>query len=85
LTPTSANISGVSTSYDGGKTWQPDDAGRQDKVVIDSIFRTWNDRPRVQAFGTSIIQVVKTSFVLILTAFSDHQTREKHGNYYFLL
>ena len=57
LTPTSANIRGVSTSYDGGKTWQPDDAGRQDKVVIDSIFRTWNDRPRVQAFGTSIIQV----------------------------
>ena len=57
LTPTSANIRGVSTSYDGGKTWQPDDAGRQDKVVIDSIFRTWNDRPRVQAFQTSIIQV----------------------------
>jgi hypothetical protein len=57
LTPTSANIRGVSTSYDGGKTWQPDDAGRQDKVVIDSIFRTWNDRPSVQAFGTSIIQV----------------------------
>jgi hypothetical protein len=57
LTPTSANIRGVSTSYDGGKTWQPDDAGRPDKVVIDSIFRTWNDRPRVQAFGTSIIQV----------------------------
>jgi len=57
LTPTSANITGVSTSYDGGKTWQPDDAGRQDKVVIDSIFRTWNDRPLVQAFGTSIIQV----------------------------
>ena len=57
LTPTSANIRGVSTSYDGGKTWQPDDAGRQDKVVIDSIFRTWNDRPRVQAFGTSITQI----------------------------
>ena len=57
LTPTSANIRGVSTSYDGGKTWQPDDAGRQDKVVIDSIFRTWNDRPRVQTFMTAIIQV----------------------------
>ena len=51
------NTSRLSTSYDGGKTWQPDDAGRQDKVVIDSIFWTWNDRPRVQAFGTSIIQV----------------------------
>ena len=43
------------TSYDAGKTWQPIDSG--DKVFIDSIWRTWNDRPRVQAFGTSIIQV----------------------------
>jgi photosystem II stability/assembly factor-like uncharacterized protein len=43
------------TSYDAGKTWQPIDAGN--KVLIDSIWRTWNDRPRVQAFGTSIIQV----------------------------
>ena len=50
----------VRTSYDGGKTWQPDDAGRQDKVVIDSIFRTWNDRPRVQTFMTAIIQVGET-------------------------
>ena len=64
LTPTSANIRGVSTSYDGGKTWQPDDAGRQDKVVIDSIFRTWNDRPIVQAFQTSITQVGE-SFLFI--------------------
>ena len=62
LTPTSANIRGVSTSYDGGKTWQPDDAGRLDKVVIDSIFRTWNDRPRVQTFQTSIIQVGENFF-----------------------
>jgi photosystem II stability/assembly factor-like uncharacterized protein len=43
------------TSYDGGKTWQPIDA--RDKVFIDSIWRTWDDRPRVQAFGTSITQV----------------------------
>jgi photosystem II stability/assembly factor-like uncharacterized protein len=62
LTPTSANIRGVSTSYDGGKTWQSDDAGRQDKVVIDSIFRTWNDRPFVQRFMTSIIQVGENFF-----------------------
>jgi len=62
LTPTSANIRGVSTSYDGGKTWQPDDAGRQDKVVIDSIFRTWNDRPLVQAFQISISQVGENLF-----------------------
>jgi photosystem II stability/assembly factor-like uncharacterized protein len=44
-------------SYDGGKTWQPSDAGHLDQVVIDSIWRTWDDRPRVQAFQTSIIQV----------------------------
>ena len=41
------------TSYDGGKTWQPLDAGLQDKIQ-----RTWNnDRLRMQAFNTSIIQV----------------------------
>jgi photosystem II stability/assembly factor-like uncharacterized protein len=62
LTPTSANIRGVSTSYDGGKIWQPYDAGSQDKVVIDSIFRTWDDRPRVQAFGTSITRVGENFF-----------------------
>jgi photosystem II stability/assembly factor-like uncharacterized protein len=47
----------LKTSYDGGITWQPIDAGIQGKVVSDSIRRTWNDRPRVQAFMTSIIQV----------------------------
>ena len=62
LTPTSANIRGVSTSYDGGKTWQTDDAGLQDKVVIDSIFRTWNTRPSVKAFQTSISQVGENLF-----------------------
>ncbi|WP_276500287.1 WD40/YVTN/BNR-like repeat-containing protein [Terrimonas pollutisoli] len=48
------------TSYDAGKTWQPIDAS--DKVFIDSIWRTWNDRPRVQAFQTSIIQVGENFF-----------------------
>jgi photosystem II stability/assembly factor-like uncharacterized protein len=48
------------TSYDAGKTWQPIDAGHQDK--IDAIWRTWNDRPRVQAFQTSIIQVGENFF-----------------------
>ena len=62
LTPTSANIRGVSTSYDGGKTWQTEDAGLQDKVVIDSIFRTWNTRPIVKAFQTSISQVGENLF-----------------------
>jgi photosystem II stability/assembly factor-like uncharacterized protein len=57
-----SNPRGISTSYDGGKTWQPDDAGRQDKAVIDSIWRTWNDRPGVKAFQTSIIQVGENFF-----------------------
>ena len=56
MTSTSAsNPRGIRTSYDGGKTWQPHDAG--DKVFIDSIGRTWEDRPSVKAFGTSIIQL----------------------------
>jgi photosystem II stability/assembly factor-like uncharacterized protein len=49
------NTSRLSASYDGGKTWQPNNAGN--KVFIDSIWRTWEDRPRVQAFQTCIIQV----------------------------
>ena len=48
------------TSYDAGKTWQPIDAG--DNVFSDSIWRTWNDRPRVQAFQTSISQVGENFF-----------------------
>jgi photosystem II stability/assembly factor-like uncharacterized protein len=56
MTSTSAsNPRGIRTSYDGGKTWQPNDAGN--KVVIDSIWRTWNDRPLVKAFQTFITQV----------------------------
>ena len=51
----------LSTSYDGGKTWQSVHSGLQDKVVIDSIWRTWNDRIndrlRAQSFMTSITQV----------------------------
>ncbi|TDH28707.1 exo-alpha-sialidase [Segetibacter sp. 3557_3] len=51
------NTRSLRTSYDSGKTWQPVDAGFQNKVFIDLIWRTWDDRPRVQAFLTSIIQV----------------------------
>ncbi len=51
----------LSTSYDGGKTWQPIDAGL-DKVLIDSIWRTWDDRPLLQAFQTSITQVGENFF-----------------------
>ena len=52
----------LSRSWDGGKTWQSIHSGLQNKVVIDSIWRTWNDRPRVQAFQTSIIQVGENFF-----------------------
>ena len=54
------NTSRLSTSYDGGKTWQPIDAGLQDK--IDSIGRTWNDRFLLKAFQTSITQVGENLF-----------------------
>ena len=50
------------TSYDAGKTWQPIDAGLQGKVVIDSIWRTWNDRLLLKAFSTSITQVGENFF-----------------------
>jgi len=50
----------LSASYDGGKTFQPIDAS--DKVVIDSISRTWDDRPRTRAFQTSITQVGENFF-----------------------
>jgi photosystem II stability/assembly factor-like uncharacterized protein len=45
----------LSTSYDAGKTWQPINAG--DKIFIDSIWRTWNNRPRMKTFYTSITQI----------------------------
>lgn len=57
-----SNTRGLRTSYDGGKTWQPIDAGLQGKDFIDSIWRTWNDRLRLQAFMTSIIQVGENFF-----------------------
>jgi len=52
----SPNTSRLRTSFDGGKTWQPIEASLP-KVVIDSISRTWNDRPRMKAFMAPIIQV----------------------------
>jgi photosystem II stability/assembly factor-like uncharacterized protein len=60
----SPKTSRLSTSYDGGKTWQPIDVGRQNKVFIDSIGRTWNTRPEVQAFTTSITQIGENLFSL---------------------
>lgn len=59
--PSASNPRGIMTSFDGGKTWQqPNDAGN--KVVIDSIWRTWNDRPLLKAFMTSITQVGEDFF-----------------------
>jgi hypothetical protein len=52
----------LSTSYDGGKTWQPIDAAPQNKAFIDSIGRTWNNRADVQAFTTSITQIGENLF-----------------------
>ncbi|SFE62974.1 Uncharacterized protein SAMN05518672_108166 [Chitinophaga sp. CF118] len=63
MTSTSAsNPRGLMTSFDSGKTWQSIYSSPQDKVVIDSIRRTWNDRPRLQAFQTSITQVGENFF-----------------------
>jgi photosystem II stability/assembly factor-like uncharacterized protein len=63
MTSTSvSNPKGLMTSYDSGKTWQSIYSSLQDKVVIDSIWRTWNDRPLVQAFMTLIIQVGENFF-----------------------
>jgi photosystem II stability/assembly factor-like uncharacterized protein len=47
-----SNPRSLRTSYDGGKTWQPIEAGLEDKVR-----QTWNDRHFAQRFMTSIIPV----------------------------
>ena len=61
MTSTSAsNPRGIRTSYDDGKTWQPNNAGN--KVLVDSIARTWNDRFLLKAFATSITQVGENFF-----------------------
>ncbi len=82
--PNTPKTSRLSTSYDGGKTWQSIDCRIQDKVVIDSIWRTWDDRPvfKLPDFDT---QIGENFLCTHLTAFSNQPTRERHGNYYFLL
>jgi len=81
----------IRTTYDGGKTWQAIDAGRRLMLIfrrrafpiqsgalrILPTFRCQNTRQPLS-------RLVKTSFVVILTAFTGHQTREKHGNWYIL-
>jgi len=59
LTPTTGRLS---TSYDGGKTWQRIDAGGADKVFADSIGRAWDGRPLLKAFMTSITRVGENFF-----------------------
>lgn len=60
---TSGSVSGtrtLKTSFDDGKTWQPIEAAY--KAFSDSIGRTWNDRPGMQTFMNSIIQVGENFF-----------------------
>ena len=52
-----SNPRGLLASYDGGKTWQSIYSNLKDKVIIDSIWQTWNDRPLLKAFQTSITRV----------------------------
>lgn len=52
----------LSTSYDGGKTWQSIHSSLQDKAVIDSIGRNWDNRPVWKTYMTSIIQVDENLF-----------------------
>lgn len=54
----------LSTSYDGGKTWQSMHSRIQDKVVIDSIWHTRDDRPLLKAFQTSIIKIGENFFAV---------------------
>lgn len=53
---------GLTISSDGGKTWQSLDAGPQNKVVYDSIKKTWNNRPQLSASMSPIIQVGENFF-----------------------
>jgi photosystem II stability/assembly factor-like uncharacterized protein len=75
---TAARTRRVRTSYDGGKTWQPIDAGLQTQIIIDSPLQPinagnpaqgadsfWHPKeaaPTVQEYKTSIIQVGENFF-----------------------
>jgi photosystem II stability/assembly factor-like uncharacterized protein len=59
-----SNTRRLSTSYDGGKTWQLMDVGPHNKVFADSIWRNWDIRPNVQAFMTSITQIGDNLFCI---------------------
>ncbi|MGB4771260.1 MAG: hypothetical protein WBP58_07370 [Chitinophagaceae bacterium] len=47
----------LSTSFDGGKTWQSVHSTLQDKEMIASIWKSWNKRPLLKTFQTAITQV----------------------------
>lgn len=75
---TAAKTRRVRTSYDGGKTWQPIDAGLQAQIIIDSPWRpinagnpaqgadsVWHPKEAAlpaQEYKTSIIQVGENFF-----------------------
>lgn len=44
-------------SYDGGKTWQKLETNPQNKELNDSIWKTWNDRPRLKYTNPLIVQL----------------------------
>ena len=56
---TQSNSRRVRTSYDGGKTWQPIDAGLPVQVFINSGWQSMLTNPPAQTFITSIIQAGK--------------------------
>lgn len=63
ITASSAsNTRRLSMSYDDGKTWQLIDAGLYDKTIHDPIMQTWNDRPRIKASMSGVIQIGENFF-----------------------
>ncbi|HTE28640.1 WD40/YVTN/BNR-like repeat-containing protein [Flavitalea sp.] len=52
----------LSRSYDSGKTWQRIDAGPHNKEFIDSVGRTWENRPRVHPYISSINKIGENLF-----------------------
>ncbi len=47
----------LSTSFDGGKTWQSVHSALQDKTLVDSIWRNWDHRPILKSSQNAITQV----------------------------
>ena len=63
ITSTSAPDTRTLTgSTDGGKTWMPIGGRPAEKVFVDSVWRTWNNRPRTKAFMATMTLVNRTIF-----------------------